>query len=80
MTKVEVRLYGSLRERLAGDEVDRSTFVELRSGTTIAVLLEGLEIPAEEVVVTLVNGIAVDRKHSVKNGDMIHVFPPPIGG
>ena len=77
---MEVRLYGSLRERLAGDEVDRSTFVELRSGTTIEVLLEGLEIPAEEVVVTLVNGIAVDRKYSVKDGDVIHVFPPPIGG
>ena len=80
MIKVEVRLYGTLKERLQGDEADRPLFIELRNETTLEQLLDSLAIPVEEVVVTLVNGIAEGKSYSLKDGDMVDVFPPPIGG
>lgn len=80
MVKVIVRLYGSLKELLRGGETDRSLVLELRNETTLEQLLVSLAIPVEEVVVTLVNGIAEGKSYSIKDGDLVDVFPPPIGG
>ena len=80
MIKVEVQLYGTLKERLQGDEADRPLFIELRNETTLEQLLDSLAIPVEEVVVTLINGSAEGKSYSLKDGDVVDVFPPPIGG
>lgn len=80
MIKVEVRLYGTLKERLQGDEADRPLFIELRNEATLEQLLDSLAIPVEEVVVTLVNGSAKGNSYSLNDGDVVDVFPPPIGG
>ncbi|MBA7475335.1 hypothetical protein GH157_02435 [archaeon] len=80
MIKVDVRLYGILKEHLQGDEADRPLVIELRNETTLGQLLDSLEIPVEEVVVTLVNGSAEEKSYSLKDGDVVDVFPPPIGG
>ena len=80
MIKVEVRLYGTLKERLQGDEANRPLFIELRNKTTLEQLLDSLAIPVEEVVVTLINGSAEGKSYSLKDGDVVDVFPPPIGG
>ncbi|MBC8498159.1 MoaD/ThiS family protein [Candidatus Bathyarchaeota archaeon] len=80
MIKVIVRLYGSLKELLQGGETDRSLVLDLRNETTLEQLLVSLAIPVEEVVVTLVNGIAEGKSYSIKDGDLVDVFPPPIGG
>lgn len=80
MVKVIVRLYGSLKELLRGGETDKSLVLELRNETTLEQLLDSLAIPVEEVVVTLVNGIAEGKSYSIKDGDLVDVFPPPIGG
>ena len=80
MIKVEVRLYGTLKERLQGDEANRPLFIELRNKTTLEQLLDSLAIPVDEVVVTLINGSAEGKSYSLKDGDVVDVFPPPIGG
>jgi molybdopterin converting factor small subunit len=80
LIKVEVRLYGSLKEYLQGAEADRPFVIELRDETTIEQLITALGIPAEEVVVTLVNSIAKSKNYYLKDRDVIDAFPPPIGG
>ena len=80
MIEVTVRLYGSLKEYLQGDEADIPMIIKLRNETTLEKLLESLTIPVEEVVVTLVNSSAVGKSHSLKDGDVVDVFPPLIGG
>jgi molybdopterin converting factor small subunit len=80
LIEVTIRLYGSLKEHLQGDEADRPLIIKLRNETTIEKILESLMIPVEEVVVTLVNSSAVGKSHSLKDGDVVDVFPPPIGG
>lgn len=80
MIKVDVRLYGTLKEHLQGDEADRPLVIEQRNETTLGQLLDSLAIPVEEVIVTLVNGSAEEKSYSLKDGDVIDVFPPPIGG
>jgi molybdopterin converting factor small subunit len=80
MIKVVVQLYGTLKEYLQGDEADRPMVIELGRETTLEGLLESMAIPVEEVVVTLVNGSAEAKSYSLKDGDVVDVFPPPIGG
>jgi len=80
MIKVDVRLYGSLKELIRGEEADRPLVIELRGETTLEQLLVSLGISVEEVVVTLVNGYAERLDYSLNDGDVVDVFPPPIGG
>lgn len=80
MIKVEVRLYGALKERLQSVEADRPLVLELGDETTLEQLIDILAIPGEDVIVTLVNGIAKGRDHRLSEGEVVDVFPPLIGG
>lgn len=80
MIKVEVRLYGALKERLQSVEADRPLVLELGDETTLEQLIDILTIPGEDVIVTLVNGIAKSRAHRLSEGEVVDIFPPLIGG
>lgn len=78
MISVRVRLYGELRERL--DAAGPDGTLSLPEGSTLETLNESLGIPIEDVVVTLVNGVAVSRGAVLRDGDRVDVFPPLAGG
>jgi molybdopterin converting factor small subunit len=78
LVSVRVRLYGELRERL--DAVAPDGTLSLPEGSTLETLNGSLGIPIEDVVVTLVNGVAVSQGTVLRDGDRVDVFPPLAGG
>lgn len=80
MIRVEVRLYASLMDYAPAGDGDRIMLWELDEGATVERLYGVLEIPLEEVVVSLVNGRAEALDHTLEDGDRIDVFPPLAGG
>jgi len=75
---VHIRLYGELRERQ--DAAASGEPVSLPEGSTLETLNERLGIPIEDVVVTLVNGVAVSHGTALRDGDRVDLFPPLAGG
>jgi sulfur carrier protein len=73
--KVSVKLFATLRN-------NRFKIKELEypEGTTILQVAEDLEIPREELALTMVNGILVDVDHVIQEGDALAIFPPVGGG
>ena len=54
--------------------------VELPDNSTVADLVDHLELPREEVKVTFVNGRAQPLGHILLSGDQVGIFPPIGGG
>ena len=78
MIRVRVRLYGDLRERI--DASCPEAPLSLPEGSTVEALNKSLGIPGEDVVVTLVNGVAMSQGTVLRDGDRVDVFPPLAGG
>ena len=78
---IEVKLFSTLRHylpnshnRVSGDKWD------ITEGGTVAEVLEMLNIPFEEARVILKNGRKADMETVLNDGDVLHVFPPMVGG
>ena len=72
---IEVRLFATLRK-------DRGKILQLNpedfsTGTQI---LEHLNIPNEDVAIFLINGFHSKPEDTVKDGDILAIFPPVGGG
>jgi molybdopterin converting factor small subunit len=78
LIRVYVRLYGELRELI--DFGDSEGLISLPYGSTLETLNENLDISMEEVVVMLVNGVAVSEEAVLQEGDRVDIFPPLSGG
>ena len=78
MIRVYVRLYGELRELL--DTRGSKGLMSLPDGSTLETLNENLGISIKDVVVMLVNGVAVSGGTILQEGDRVDVFPPLSGG
>jgi thiamine biosynthesis protein ThiS len=75
---VHIQLYSILREKLPADARGHIT-LHLEEGTTLADILEMLEIKRN--VVIGVNGAHVpDRSHPVQDGDEVKIFSVVSGG
>lgn len=72
---IEVRLFATLRENrekiyfLPADDFGRASDV-----------LDFLSIPREEVSTLLINGFHKKADDSIKDGDVLALFPPVGGG
>lgn len=80
MSKVEVRLFASLRKYHAKPGSSEVMSVETEDGATLGDLLGKLKIPAEEVTVIMVNGKRQKEDHPLKDGDRVGIFPLIGGG
>jgi molybdopterin converting factor small subunit len=78
LIRVYVRLHGELREYL--DTRGSKGLISLPDGSTLETLTESLGISIKDVVVTLVNGVAVSGRTILQEGDRVDVFPPLSGG
>lgn len=78
LIQVNVRLYGELKTLLetGGSEV----LISLPNGSTLEALNKNLGICIKDVVVILVNRVAVNKSYVLKEGDQVDIFPPLSGG
>ena len=72
---IEVRFFATLRE-------GRGKIAEIGAEevSTAGELIRRFDIPAEEVSILLINGFHSKPEDSVKDGDVISLFPPVGGG
>ncbi len=70
---VEVRIFATLR-------VGREKIYHYDNVHSIQEVLDKLEIPAKEVAICLINGFHSKPEDSIKDGDVISLFPPAGGG
>jgi len=83
--KIEVRLFAGLRDRFPREQRGRCD-LELEPGSSLASLLDRLDIPPKQAQMVLVNGVQVPRSPGVREsqtlseGDIVAIFPPVAGG
>lgn len=72
---VEVRLFATFRE-------GRQKIIWLDAGQykTVTQVLDNLQIPYDDVAICLINGRHSKLDASVKNDDVLALFPPVGGG
>lgn len=73
--KVTVKLFATLRNNRF--KVAEREYPE---GTTIMDVANDLEIPREELALTMINGILVDVENELADRDVLALFPPVGGG
>jgi molybdopterin converting factor small subunit len=73
--KVEVKLSSTLRK----GRFSRQT-IDLPDGSTVANLLEQLELTTKEVAVVAVNMQYAAQDRPLEAGDEIAIYPPAAGG
>jgi sulfur carrier protein ThiS len=87
--KVTVKLFASLARSASpsvlaqapeGFRAGTPLKMELPEGSSLADLIDYLELPAEQVKVTFVNGRATRLGHRLEQDDEVGIFPPVGGG
>ena len=80
MSTVHVKLFATLRQYYPHLGLGEAMPIELPAGATVGRLIEHLNLPAEEVKVTFVNGIIRGEDYVLGDGDEVGIFPPVGGG
>jgi len=73
--EVEVKLSASLRKGRFGQQT-----VDLPEGSTVADLLQQLDLPEKKVAVVAVNTQHATPDRQLQAGDSIAIYPPVAGG
>ncbi len=76
--RIILKLYGNLK-KYAPERKERAS-IKLNSSTTIADLLSQLQVPNENVWMTVVNDQLVSESTRLHDGDVLEVFEPVGGG
>jgi molybdopterin converting factor small subunit len=83
--RIYVRLFANLRDRFPNEDRGRGE-IELDDGTSLADLIERLEIPDPLAQMVLIDGIQQPRgraeraKRILEDGQTVSIFPPVAGG
>lgn len=72
---IEVRFFATLR-----DGRGKITEIPAEAASTAGDILRRFDINPEEVAILLINGFHSKPEDSVKDGDVISLFPPVGGG
>lgn len=72
---IEVRLFATFRE--GRKKIYRMDAENLKIASDV---LDVLQIPYEEVAIYLINGMHSKLNDSIKDGDVLAIFPPVGGG
>jgi molybdopterin converting factor small subunit len=78
--EVKVKLFATLRDYLPKDSDGKSCQVEIDEKTTIEQILTQLNVPGEIPKIILVNGLQGSADQTLKDGDVLSIFPPVAGG
>ena len=78
--RVTVKLFATLVRYKDGSRAGKPFEMELPEDSVIQNLIDALKIPAEETHVVFINNIIEDVHSSLKDGDVVGMFPPVGGG
>ena len=77
--KIVLKLFASLKKNYPSGVGD-DRLMELESGTTIARLLDMLDIRRKTAKIILRNGLHAGPEDVLEDGDTLAIFPPIAGG
>ena len=78
--QVTVKLFATLA-RLRKEGKSGIPFeVDLADDATVSDLINLLQIPAKEIHIVFINNIIQEPASTLKNGDVVGIFPPVGGG
>ncbi len=72
---IEVRVFSSLRKGR-----DKITMLPAEDFTKVADILRHMDISTQEVAILLINGFHSKPEDTVKDGDIVALFPAVGGG
>ena len=78
--EIEVKLFATLRDYLPKGSSRFSCKMEIDGQTQVQDILSSLKIPEEIPKILLVNGIHAKKDLTLKEGDVLSIFPPVAGG
>ena len=78
--QIEVKLFATLRDYLPKGSSRFSCKMEVDGSTRVQDILSRLKIPEEMPKIILINGIHGKREQTLKDGDVLSIFPPVAGG
>ncbi|OGP71663.1 MAG: hypothetical protein A2W09_06205 [Deltaproteobacteria bacterium RBG_16_50_11] len=78
--EIEVKLFATLRDYLPKGSGRFSCKMEIDDHTRIQDILTKLHLPEEIPKIILVNGIHGKKEQTLKEGDVVSIFPPVAGG
>jgi molybdopterin converting factor small subunit len=78
--EIEIKLFATLRDYLPKGSSRFSCKVEIDDHTRIQDILTKLHLPEEMPKIILVNGIHGTKEQTLKEGDVVSIFPPVAGG
>jgi molybdopterin converting factor small subunit len=73
-------MFATLADYLPTGAVGDSLPVELVDGATVGSVLRFLNIPAGIDYLTVVNGLDAPAEQTLRDGDVLSLFPPLAGG
>jgi molybdopterin converting factor small subunit len=78
---VEIKVFSTLRQHLpSSEERPEGDPWDIPEGETVAEVLDRLGIPGDQEMILLVNDLHVRKGRVLKEGDVVHIFPPLSGG
>lgn len=80
MARVEVRLFATLRQYAPQQGLGEALQMDVSGETTVADMIDRLQIPEKEVKRIFVNYRAVLPTHVLQDGDRVSIFPLVAGG
>lgn len=73
--KITVKLFATLRD--FGPEIQEMSVPE---NSTIEMVVKSLNLPEDIPLLKIVNGVHTDPQETLKEGDVLALFPPVGGG
>ena len=73
--KITIKLFATLRD--CGPDIQEKSVSE---GSSVASVIDSLNLPEDIPLLTIVNGIHTDPQEKLKDGDVLALFPPVGGG
>ena len=77
---VQVKLFGLLPRRFPGYDAEKGLEVDLPRGARVKDLLYQLGISKEEGGIVAMNGLVQKAEAELRDGSVLHVFHPIVGG
>ncbi len=78
--RVNVKLFGTLRNYLQQYDPDKGVMVVLNEGNTIGELVDVLDLPEGETRLFLVRGLSRGLTYQLEDSDEVSIFLPIGGG
>ena len=80
MPNLIVRLFGTLPKTIKGYEAETGITVIVPEGTTVADLIQILDLDARQVGMVFLNGVLVAPDRELEDGAELKLFQPIAGG